>query len=101
MPPLIVVQEVSRVFAGGARVVNALERISFSIQSGDFVSIVGASGCGKSTLLKIISGLLPSSSGKVYVNGTAVDGPLESVGMIFQSPVLLKWRPVLGNILLP
>lgn len=101
MPPLIAVQDVSRVFAGGATTVNALERISFRIQKGDFVSIVGASGCGKSTLLKIISGLLPASSGKVSVNGAPVEGPVEGVGMIFQSPVLLKWRPVLGNVLLP
>src|SRR2546426_1676622 len=101
MPPLIAVQEVSRVFAGGATTVNALERISFQIQQGDFVSIVGTSGCGKSTLLKIISGLLPATSGKVFVNGTPVDGPLKNVGMIFQAPVLLKWRSVLGNVLLP
>src|SRR5256885_14945619 len=97
MPPLIAVQEVSRVFAGGATTVNALERISFQIQQGDFVSIVGASGCGKSTLLKIISGLLPASSGKVFVNGAAVEGPGESVGMIFQSPGVLQWRPGFGD----
>jgi NitT/TauT family transport system ATP-binding protein len=61
VPPLIAIQDVSKVFTGGAKVVNALERISFEIHQGDFVSIVGASGCGKSTLLKIISGLLPAS----------------------------------------
>ena len=101
MPPVIALEDVSRVFSGGARIVNALERISFQVQTGDFVSIVGTSGCGTSTLLKIISGLLPATSGKVSVNGAPVDGPLESVGMIFQAPVLLKWRSVLGNVLLP
>lgn len=101
MPPLISVEEVSRVFTSEARVVTALEKVSFEIQAGNFVSIVGPSGCGKSTLLKIISGLLPASSGKISVSGKRVDQPLENAGMVFQSPVLLKWRSVLGNVLLP
>jgi NitT/TauT family transport system ATP-binding protein len=101
VPPLIAVEEVSRIFAGGARTVTALERVSFEIEAGNFVSIVGPSGCGKSTLLKIISGLLLASSGQIQVNGKRVDQPLENVGMVFQSPVLLKWRSVLDNILLP
>jgi NitT/TauT family transport system ATP-binding protein len=101
VPPLIAVEEISRVFSSGARSVTALEKISFEIQAGNFVSIVGPSGCGKSTLLKIISGLLPASAGSVMVGGKRVQSPLENVGMVFQAPVLLKWRSVLGNILLP
>ena len=101
MPPLIAVDQVGRIFTSGARTVTALESVSFDIETGNFVSIVGPSGCGKSTLLKIISGLLPASSGKVAVNGDPVVSPLENVGMVFQAPVLLKWRSVLGNILLP
>src|SRR5918999_4344618 len=101
MPPLIVVENVCRVFTSEAKIVTALERISFEIQTSEFVSIVGPSGCGKSTLLKIVSGLLPASSGNVAVSGRAVNEPLENVGMVFQAPVLLKWRPVMRNILLP
>ena len=101
MPALIVVENVCRIFTSDARIVEALERISFEIQTGEFVSIVGPSGCGKSTLLKILSGLLPASSGTIVVGGKAVNEPLENVGMVFQAPVLLKWRPVMGNILLP
>lgn len=101
MPPLIAIEEISRVFTSGARTVHALEGVSFDVQAGNFVSIVGPSGCGKSTLLKIISGLLAASSGVISVNGRCVDEPLENVGMVFQAPVLLKWRSVLGNILLP
>jgi NitT/TauT family transport system ATP-binding protein len=99
--PLIAVEVVSRVFSSSARSVTALDKVSFEIQAGNFVSIVGPSGCGKSTLLKIISGLLPASSGTVAVNSKHVNSPLENVGMVFQAPVLLKWRSVLGNILLP
>ena len=101
MPPLIAIEEVSRVFTSGARMVTALENVTFEIQAGNFASIVGPSGCGKSTLLKIISGLLPASSGAVSVSGRRVEQPLENVGMVFQAPVLLKWRSVLGNVLLP
>ena len=95
------IQNVSRIFTTGAKTVHALEKVSFEIQAGDFVSLVGPSGCGKSTLLKIVSGLLPASFGSVVVSDKPVDEPLENVGMVFQSPVLLKWRPVLGNVLLP
>jgi NitT/TauT family transport system ATP-binding protein len=98
---LIVVQEVNRVFRSGAKDVRALTGVSFDVDEGDFVSIVGPSGCGKSTLLKIISGLLPMTSGKVSVNNEAVEGPVEHVGMVFQAPVLLKWKTVMGNVMLP
>jgi len=101
VPPLIAVDQVGKVFTSGTKTVTALESVSFAVQEGNFVSIVGPSGCGKSTLLKIISGLLPASSGKAAVNGNSIVGPLENVGMVFQAPVLLKWRSVLGNILLP
>jgi NitT/TauT family transport system ATP-binding protein len=101
VPPLIVVDRVAKVFASGARSVTALESVSFDIPTANFVSIVGPSGCGKSTLLKILSGLIPASSGKATVSDQPVTGPLENVGMVFQAPVLLKWRSVLGNILLP
>jgi NitT/TauT family transport system ATP-binding protein len=101
VPLLIAVDRVGRIFSSGAKTVTALDSVSFAIQEGNFVSIVGPSGCGKSTLLKIICGLLPASSGQVAVNGGLVVSPLENVGMVFQAPVLLKWRSVLGNILLP
>jgi NitT/TauT family transport system ATP-binding protein len=101
MPLLIAVDSVCRVFTSGARTVNALEYISCEVHTSEFVSIVGPSGCGKSTLLKILSGLLPASSGRIEISGKTVNQPLENVGMVFQAPVLLKWRSVLGNILLP
>jgi NitT/TauT family transport system ATP-binding protein len=81
--------------------VEALAGISLSVSSGEFVSIVGPSGCGKSTLLRIVAGLRPATRGTVGVAGRQVRGPIAEVGMVFQSPVLLKWRSILDNVLLP
>jgi NitT/TauT family transport system ATP-binding protein len=99
--PLIVVDKIEKIFRSGDKTVRALDGVSFEVPEASFVSIVGPSGCGKSTLLKIISGLAPASSGRVAVGGKPVDRPLENVGMVFQAPVLLKWRSVTGNIMLP
>src|SRR5690348_979450 len=85
--------------AGGP--VEALRDISLDVRRGEFVSLVGPSGCGKSTLLRIIAGLRPATSGTVSVNGAPVIDPLSNIGMVFQAPVLLKWRTVLDNVLLP
>jgi NitT/TauT family transport system ATP-binding protein len=101
VPPLIAIEELSKTFRSGDQNVEALDQISFDVAEGSFVSIVGPSGCGKSTLLKIISGLLPASRGSVHVSGRRVEGPLASVGMVFQAPVLLKWRSVADNVMLP
>jgi NitT/TauT family transport system ATP-binding protein len=81
--------------------VEALRDISLSIAHGEFLSLVGPSGCGKSTLLRIIAGLRPATSGVVSVNGVEVAGPIAEVGMVFQAPVLLKWRTIIDNVLLP
>ena len=84
-----------------AEAVLAIEDISFTINRGEFVSVVGPSGCGKSTLVKMLAGLLPVSSGVIKVDGQVVRGPHSDIGIVFQSPVLLKWRSVLDNVLFP
>jgi len=81
--------------------VEALRDIDLAVGSGELVAIVGPSGCGKSTLLRVIAGLRPPSRGRVEVGGRPVTGPLPSVGMVFQAPVLLKWRTIESNVLLP
>lgn len=85
-------------YKGGT--IHAVEDLSFSCRSGEFVSIVGPSGCGKSTLIKVVAGLLPRSAGEILVYGQRVTGPHPNVGIVFQSPVLLAWRNVLRNIML-
>jgi NitT/TauT family transport system ATP-binding protein len=81
--------------------VTALKNLDFEIFDGEFVSVVGQSGCGKSTLLKLLAGLLPASAGTVELNGRPLCGPSPEAAVVFQSPVLLPWRTVLDNVLLP
>jgi NitT/TauT family transport system ATP-binding protein len=101
VPPAIEVTNLTKTYPTRDRPVQALADLSFAIADGEFVAIVGHSGCGKTTILKIIAGLVPASAGSVRVRGRQVDGPLSDVGMVFQHPVLLKWRTVLDNVLLP
>ena len=95
------VEGVRKVYrARGAETV-ALEQVSFTVARGEFITVVGRSGCGKTTLLKVIAGLLPASAGSVAVEGQPVRGPRPDIGLVFQTPVLPKWRTVLDNVLLP
>src|SRR5207302_9990078 len=81
--------------------VEALRDVAIAVGRGELVALVGPSGCGKSTLLRIISGLRPATAGSVFVAGRTVTRPIAEVGMVFQAPVLLRWRSVLDNVLLP
>jgi NitT/TauT family transport system ATP-binding protein len=79
----------------------AVDRVSLDVAPGRFCSVLGPSGCGKSTLLMLIAGLYRSSSGQVFVDEAPVDRPYAGLGMVFQRDVLLDWRTVLDNVLLP
>src|SRR5205823_6400128 len=100
--PLISVSDLEKTYVTRGRAkVHALAGISLDIDAGEFVTIVGQSGCGKTTFLKILAGLIPSSAGAVALRGQPVDGPSRDIGIVFQDPVLLPWRTVLHNVLLP
>ncbi len=100
--PLIVARGLSKTYgASNSQQVTALKNLDFEIYDGEFVSVVGQSGCGKSTLLKVLAGLLPYSAGSVELNGKRLRGPSPEAAVVFQSPVLLPWRTVLENVLLP
>jgi len=86
--------------ARGERV-HALDAVSLDLKAGEFVSIVGPSGCGKSTLMMLISGLIPASTGEIRVGGRPVAGPAPEAGIVFQRDLLLEWRTILANVLLP
>lgn len=79
--------------------VQALKHISFTANEGELIAIVGPSGCGKSTLLSIISGLTKPTSGKIYLDGSAVEGVSEKIGYMQQKDNLLSWRNIRSNVL--
>jgi len=99
---LIVVSSLEKTYATRGRTqVQALAGISVEIEAGEFITIVGQSGCGKTTLLKILAGLLQRSAGSVTLRGQPVDEPSRDIGIVFQDPVLLPWRTVFDNVMLP
>jgi NitT/TauT family transport system ATP-binding protein len=98
--PAVTVRNVSKRFQSGKGEVHALDNVSLTIGSGEFVSIVGPSGCGKSTLLNMIAGLLPATEGAIDVLGKPVKGPVHDLGIVFQQHLLLPWRTILNNVLL-
>ena len=99
--PALVAEAVTRRFGTGDASVIALDRISFSVAAGEFVSIIGPSGCGKSTLFSIVGGLDVGYEGRLLVQGTAIKGPHEAIGMVFQEQSTFPWRTVLGNVSFP
>jgi NitT/TauT family transport system ATP-binding protein len=97
----ISVSNVSKSFGSSTGSVLALDRVSCSIEKGSFVSVVGPSGCGKTTLLRLMAGLMQATHGTVSMDGQAITGTRRDVGVVFQSSILLPWRTVLENVLLP
>ena len=79
---------------------EALKNINFTINRGEFVSIVGPSGCGKTTILSLISGLLKPSRGEILINNQLVNGVSEKVGYMLQKDHLFQWRTVEQNAIL-
>jgi len=98
---VIVLDRVGMTYRAESGPVEALRDVGFAVGHGELVALVGPSGCGKSTLLRVVAGLRLPTRGAVEVDGRAVTGPIRSVGMVFQAPVLLKWRTVRDNVLLP
>jgi NitT/TauT family transport system ATP-binding protein len=101
MNDVIVVDNVTKVYASERGPVRALENFSMKVAEGDFAAIVGPSGCGKTTLLWGLTGLHPFSAGNATILGKGVDKPRKDVGIIFQQANLLPWRTLYQNITFP
>jgi NitT/TauT family transport system ATP-binding protein len=97
---LIVLDGVGMTYRAESGPVEALRDITLTVGRGELVALVGPSGCGKSTLLRMIAGLRAATTGTVAVDGRRVTRPIPAVGMVFQAPVLLKWRSIFDNVLL-
>ncbi|MBB6453769.1 ABC-type nitrate/sulfonate/bicarbonate transport system ATPase subunit [Salirhabdus euzebyi] len=94
----LVIDQVGKVFTTKSGEVVALDRTSFSVNEGEFVTILGPSGCGKSTILRVVAGLEEPTTGQVFMDGKKVIGPGPDRGMVFQSYSLYPWLTVEENI---
>ncbi len=79
-------------------VTHALNSVTLSMESGEFISLVGPSGCGKSTILRLVAGLIAPTTGTLSVNGKEIEDPDPDRGMVFQKPTLFPWLTVEKNI---
>lgn len=97
-PPIVEFQSVAKRYGDGPLIFSD---ITFSAQSGDFVSLIGPSGCGKSTLLRLIAGLSPVTSGAIQIAGRSPADAAAELAFVFQEPTLLPWLTVAANVELP
>jgi putative hydroxymethylpyrimidine transport system ATP-binding protein len=95
--PVLEFQNVSFNYSNSA----ILDSLNFTIQDGEFISIVGASGSGKSTLFRLITGLEQETTGSILINGQNQDNRLGTVGYMPQQDLLLPWRTIIDNASLP
>ncbi|MCF2447186.1 ABC transporter ATP-binding protein [Dyadobacter sp. CY345] len=110
MNTILNLEQVSKIYKSGDRSLTVLDNISFSVEAGSTMSIVGPSGSGKTTLLGLCAGLDRSSSGKVELHETRLDGLSEDqlaavrnqyVGFIFQNFQLMPTLTALENVMVP
>jgi len=100
--PFISVSGLRKVYRKRDAEFLAISDASFEVAPGELVSLVGPSGCGKTTLLKVLAGLQGYDAGQARIGSTTHPfDPSRDIGMVFQQALLLKWRRVLQNVLLP
>lgn len=99
--PMIKIEGVRHAYKTPSGPLPVLDGLDVTVEEGGFVAVVGPSGCGKSTLTKLVAGLMKPDQGMVMVHGEKVTGPRSTVGMAFQNPVMLEWRTILENVMLP
>jgi NitT/TauT family transport system ATP-binding protein len=101
--PVIEVTGLEKIFRSlrDGSAIHALSQLSLAVYPGEFATVVGPSGCGKTTLLRILAGLVLPTSGRVLLRGEPVVGTRRDTGIVFQRSVLLPWRTVYENCMLP
>ena len=80
---------------------SIIDHLSFEVQDGEFVSIIGASGCGKSTIFRLVNKLLTPASGVIRVDGESIETKKNYCGYMPQQDLLFPWRTVRENLMLP
>lgn len=101
MKNLIEIKDVRHSYWTKSGPLQVLDGLDVSVPEGSFCAVVGPSGCGKSTLTRLVAGLMVPDAGEVYLHGERVTSPRKTVGMAFQNPVMLEWRTILENVMLP
>ncbi|KEO55573.1 ABC transporter ATP-binding protein [Thioclava indica] len=101
MDTLIDIRGVTHAYQTKHGPLPVLDDLNLSVPEGEFCAVVGPSGCGKSTLTRLVAGLMKPDQGEVFLHGEKITGPRKTVGMAFQNPVLLEWRSILENVILP
>lgn len=97
---MLKIKNVSKKYQAKNGEIEALKDITFSVNEGEFISIIGPSGCGKSTILSIIAGLEEKSGGEIILDGEKVSGVSNKIGYMLQKDSLLEWRSIYKNIIL-
>ena len=101
MKHFIEIKGVTHAYRTKAGPLPVLDNLNITVGEGEFAAVVGPSGCGKSTLTRLVSGLMRPDQGEVWLHGKRVISPRMTVGMAFQNPVMLEWRSILDNVILP
>ena len=91
MKEVLKVKNISKIYQAENGEVEAVKNVSFSVEEGEFVSLIGPSGCGKSTVLSIIAGLEEKTSGNIEIDG--------QIGYMLQKDSLLEWLTIYKNVL--
>ncbi len=99
MKELLKIKDVSKIYQAKNGEIEALKDINFSVEQGEFVSLIGPSGCGKSTLLSIIAGLEEKTTGNLYIDGEESFGISPKIGYMLQKDSLLEWRSIYKNVI--
>jgi len=98
---LIDIKGVTHAYRTPSGPLPVLDNLEVGVPEGAFAAVIGPSGCGKSTLTRLVAGLMTPDQGEVWLHGERVRSPRKTVGMAFQNPVLLEWRTILDNVILP
>ena len=107
---MLEIKDITKVYGSGETQVNALNHVSFQVNQGDYIAIMGPSGSGKSTLLNVIGGLDRLTTGQVILDGQRIDNLDENnlvdirrgkIAYVFQQYHLLRSLTALENVLLP
>ncbi|MBO8137437.1 MAG: ABC transporter ATP-binding protein [Desulfotomaculum sp.] len=93
--------EISKSYNTGGGALDVVQQVSMTVGDKQFVSLVGPSGSGKSTILNIIAGLVKQDSGRILLDGREIADPSEVISYMPQKDLLLPWRRVIDNVILP